>query len=77
VVLAFGVQVDGVNQDEQAKAIEEIYTQNPLLRNQVRIARIGWAKRTLQQGRVYVALHIGVASPEQANILIKQGLYLG
>jgi hypothetical protein len=47
VVLAFGVQVDGVNQDEQAKAIEEIYTQNPLLRNQVRIARIGWAKRTL------------------------------
>jgi hypothetical protein len=43
----------------------------------VRIARIGWAKQTLQQGRVYAALYIGVASPEQANVIIEQGLYLG
>jgi len=77
IVLAFGVQVESIDQEEQAKSIEEIYTQNPLLRNQVRIARVGWAKRTLQQGRVYAALHIGVTSPEQANVLIEQGLHLG
>jgi hypothetical protein len=77
IVLAFGVQVESFDQKEQVKSIEEIYTQNPLLRNQVRIARIGWAKRTLQQGRVHAALHIGVATPEQANVLIEQGLYLG
>jgi len=76
-VLAFGVQVDSLNQEEQAKSIKEIYAQNPLLESQVGIIRIGWAKRTLQQGRVYAALHIGVSSPEQANVLIKQGLYLG
>src|SRR5271166_2948072 len=61
----------------QAKAIEEIYRWNPLLKNQVRVVRIGWTRRTLQQGRIQAALHIKVASPEQANILIKQGLYLG
>ena len=47
IVLAFGVQVESIDQEEQAKSIKEIYTQNPLLRNQVRIARVGWAKRTL------------------------------
>ena len=76
-VLAFKVQVDSINLDEQAKAIEEIYRWNPLLKNQVRVVRIGWTRRTLQQGRIQAALHVKVASPEQANILIKQGLYLG
>ena len=37
-VLAFGVQVESLSQEEQAKSINEIYTQNPLLRDQVGIA---------------------------------------
>ena len=64
IVLAFGVQVESINQKEQAKSTKEIYIQKPLLKNQMRIARIGWAKQTLQQGRVYTIFYIGVANLE-------------
>jgi hypothetical protein len=40
----------------------------------VKIVRLGWAKKTLVQKRAFAALHIGIATPEQANILIKHGL---
>ena len=75
-VLAHGIQVRSVNQADQAGAIEAIYSQNPRLRGSVRIVRVGWARRTLQSGRRLPALHVGVAEPEQANLLIEAGLLL-
>jgi hypothetical protein len=75
-VLAHGVQVRSVNQADQANAIEAIYSQNPQLRGSVRIVRVGWAQRTLKSGKRLAALHVGVAEPEQANLLIDTGLLL-
>ena len=75
-VLAHGIQVRSVNQADQAGAIEAIYSQNPRLRGSVRIVRVGWARRTLESGRRLAALHVGVAEPEQANLLIEAGLLL-
>jgi hypothetical protein len=75
-VLAHGVQVGSVNQADQARAIEAIYTQNPRLKDTVRIVRVGWAKKTLKYGKRIAALHIGIAEPDQANLLIDTGLLL-
>jgi hypothetical protein len=74
-ILAFNVQVDSMELDSQDRAIKEIYQQNPQLQGQVEIVRLGWAKKTLVQKRAFAALHIGIATPEQANMLIKHGLY--
>jgi hypothetical protein len=75
-VLAHGVQVRSVNQADQAKAIEAIYAQNPRLKDTIRIVRVGWARKTLKSGKRLAALHIGIAEPDQANLLIDTGLLL-
>jgi hypothetical protein len=75
-VLAHGVQVRSVNQADQARAIEAIYDQNPRLKDTVRIVRVGWARKTLKSGKRLAALHIGIAEPDQANLLIDIGLLL-
>ena len=75
-VLAHGVQVRSVNQADQTRAIEAIYSQNPRLRGLVRIVRVGWAKKTLKAGKRLAALHIGIAEPDQANLLIDTGLLM-
>jgi hypothetical protein len=69
-------RLDQSNQANQANAIEAIYSQNPRLRGSVRIVRVGWARRTLKSGKRLAALHIGVAEPEQANLLIDTGLFI-
>ena len=75
-VLAHGVQVRSINQADQARAIEAIYAQNPQLCGSIRIIRVGWARKTLKAGKRLAALHIRVAEPEQANMLIDTGLLL-
>jgi hypothetical protein len=62
-VLAHGVQVRAVNQADQAGAIASIYTQNPRLKDIVRIVRVGWSRKTLKSGKRVAAFHIGVAEP--------------
>jgi hypothetical protein len=75
-VLAHGVQVKAVNQADQTGAIAGIYAQNPRLRGSVCIVRVGWARKTLKSGKRVAALHIGVAEPDQANLLIDTGLLM-
>jgi hypothetical protein len=72
VVLAHGVKVSQIQDTKQA--IEAIYGQNPKLRDTVEILRVAWARKLLQSGRKTGPLHISVAEPEQANILIQGGL---
>jgi hypothetical protein len=59
---------------DQARAIEEIYKQNPKLQGRVEILRLAWRKSLLLSGRRVGPLHISVAEPEQANFLIESGL---
>jgi hypothetical protein len=75
-VLAFDIRVDSINLDNQDNAIKEVYQQNPQLQGQVEIIQLGWAKKAMVQKRAFAALHIGIATPEQANTLIQQGFRL-
>ena len=63
-----------INPANQNKAIAEIYSQNPRIKDKVKIVQLRWSKKALNQGKTRSALHIGVASPEQANLLLSQGL---
>ena len=76
-VLAHGIRVPTVNPEDQQAAIKAIYAQNPRLRGKVTIVRVGWAHKTLKYHKKTGPLHIGLAEPEQANLLIDQGLLLG
>ena len=76
-VLAHGVRVPIVNPQDQQAAIKAIYAQNPRLQGKVTIIRVGWAYKTLKHHKKIGPLHIGLAEPEQANLLIDQGLLLG
>ena len=75
-VLAFDVRVESINIDSQDKGIKEIYQQNPQLQGQVEIVQLGQAKKTKVQNRAFAALHLGIATPEQANIVLKHSLCL-
>src|ERR1700716_2241788 len=44
------------------------------MKDRVEIVQLRWSKKALNQGKTRSALHIGVASPEQANLLLSQGL---
>jgi hypothetical protein len=72
VVLAHGIKVNQVQ--DQAKAKQEIYNQNPKLRGIVEILRVTWSKKLIRSGRTSGPLQVSVAEPEQANLLIRDGL---
>jgi hypothetical protein len=73
-VMAHGIPVAAIDTQNQAGAIEELYRQNLKLRGEVDIVHLGWAKKTITQGKKAAPLHIGIAEPGQANRLIEQGL---
>ncbi|KAG9240835.1 hypothetical protein BJ878DRAFT_559605 [Calycina marina] len=76
-VLLHGIRVATVDTRDQGKAKEEIYAQNRGLEGKVEIVRVAWPKKTIKDGKRIAPLHIGMAEPEQANILIDQGLLYG
>ena len=71
VVLAHGIRVSSVDTET---AIKSIYTQNPKLVGHVEILAIRWAKKGLRAGKTKAPLHLCIAEPDQANVLIDQGL---
>ena len=58
----------------KAAVLEQIYAKNPKLSGIVEILGVQWAKKTVRLGKKVALLHVSVAEPEQANILIDQGL---
>jgi hypothetical protein len=76
-VMAHRVRVATVDTRDQQKAIEGIYKQNPKLRGSIEITRVGWARKVTQQRKKIASLYLGIAEPEQANLLIEQGLLYG
>jgi hypothetical protein len=75
-VIAHGIRVAAVDPAKKEDAIAGIIAQNPGLLGQVEIVRLAWARKTIKLGKRIAPLHIGVATPEQANTLIEQGLLL-
>jgi hypothetical protein len=73
-IIAHGMRVAAIDPAKKDQAIASILAQNLKLRGQVEIVRLGWARKTIKLGKRIAPLHIGVASPEQANTLIEQGL---
>ncbi len=76
-VIAHGIRVAALNVSDQKTAIASLYAQNPKLWGSIEIVRVGWAKKTIVQGKKVAPLHIGIAEPEQANKLIDHGLLFG
>ena len=72
IVIAYGIRVNQVQDQDRAK--EEIYRQNPKFRGNVEILQLTWKKKLLRLGRTTGPLHISVAELEQANTLINSGL---
>ena len=73
-VLAHGIRVAAVDPAKREEAIRGIIAQNPRLQGKVEIVRLAWARKTIKLGKRIAPLHIGVSTPEQANILVEQGL---
>jgi hypothetical protein len=72
IVLAHGIRVSQVQEPQQA--IQDIYKQNPKLQGTVEILRVAWTRKLLRTGQKIGPLHISVAEPEQANVLIRSHL---
>jgi hypothetical protein len=73
-VLAHGIRVAALDPAQKDRAIKEIMAQNPKLQGKVEIVRLAWARKTIKLGKRIAPLHIGVATSDQANILIDHGL---
>jgi len=76
-ILAHGISVASIKVQDQAQAIKDIFTQNPALQGKVEIVRVGWSKKTVKYSKKFAPLHIGIKEPEQANLLLDNGIVLG
>jgi hypothetical protein len=76
-MIAHGIRVAALNISDQKTAIASLYTQNTKLQGSIEIVQVGWAKKTIVQGKKVAPLHIGIAEPEQANRLIDYRLLFG
>jgi hypothetical protein len=73
-VMVHGMKVASVDCSKQEEAIKEILGQNTHLSSKIEILRVQWPKKALRRGKATTCLIIDVASPEQANTLIDEGL---
>jgi hypothetical protein len=73
-VIAHRIRVAAVDPAKKDLAIKAIMAQNTKLQGKVEIVRLAWARTTTKLGKRIAPLHIGVATPEQVNTLIEQGL---
>jgi len=69
-VFIHGVRVQGVNADEQIRAIAAIRDENTQLYPGLKITRVQWPKRTIIERKRYSSLILETASPETANRII-------
>ena len=76
-VLVHGVSVADFDNQRQEEGRRKIYDQNPVIRGQVEVLHTHWRKRILRLKKTTSSLLVDVASPEGANVLIREGLVLG
>ena len=73
-IMVHGMKVASIDCSRQEDAIRQITGQNTHLRNKIEILRVQWPKKALRQGKTATCLIVDVATPEQANTLIDEGL---
>jgi hypothetical protein len=72
-VMVHGMKVS-VDCSDQKEAIRQIMGQNAQLQNRVEILRVQWPKRAAKLSKASSHLLLHLASPEQVNILVDEGL---
>jgi hypothetical protein len=60
VVMTHAVKVSRVDQNEQAKSMSNIASQNPTLKSRVKILRVSWRIKTLKRGKMHGSLLLEV-----------------
>jgi hypothetical protein len=64
-------RIETVNQEE---VLAELQAQNPQLKNKVKSLKVDWRKKTLKAGKLHGPLLIDVEMPEEAKVLVLDGL---
>jgi hypothetical protein len=73
MVMAHYVKLSRVDQNEQAKSIPNIESQNPSLKSKVKILRVSWCVKTLKRGKMHRPLLLEVVTPMEAYTLVQEG----
>ena len=76
-VIVNRVQTKDFNPDNLEEITKTIFRQNPGIENQVKILRTYWTRKSKLLKKYMTSLHIDLATPEQANLLIKREVVLG
>ncbi len=74
IVMAHAVKVSRVDQNEQAKSITFIESQNPTLKSRGKILHISWRPKMLKRGKTHWPLLLKVKTHGEANTLVPEGL---
>ena len=76
-ILVHGVRTSDIQPEDLSKTCQAIQSSNPSLSKQITILRAYWSKKAISQKKLVTSLHLDLATPEQANLLIENGLVLG
>ncbi len=74
MAMAYAVKVSQVDQQEQAKSISNIESQNPFIRSKVIIFCIYWHMKMLKRGKKHGPLFLEVGTSCEAKTLVQEGL---
>ena len=76
-ILVHGVRTSDIQPEDLSKTCQAIQSSNPSLSKQITILRAYWSKKAISQKKLVTSLHLDLATPKQANLLIENGLVLG
>ena len=76
-MLIHGVRTTDIQPENLEKTRQTIQNSNPSLSKQITILRAYWSKKAIAQKKPVTSLHLDLATPEQANLLIESGVVLG
>ena len=76
-VLVHEVRTADIQPENLTKTCQAIQSSNPSFSKQITILRAYWSKKAIAQKKLVTSLHLDLATPQQANLLIENGLVLG
>jgi hypothetical protein len=74
MVMVHAITVSRIEYNERAKSISHIMSQNPSLHTSIKILHVSWHLKSLKHGKTHGPLLLEVTTPEEANILMQEGL---
>ena len=75
-VIVHGVQTKNFNPENLEETTRNIYSQNPDIETQIKILRAYWSRKSKLLKKAVTSLHLDLATPEPANLLIKKDVVL-